>query len=139
MRKTDRIKNTAYYEYVNVNPKGKYSGDCVIRAIAYATSQTWEQTIRELTELGIKKGLVCNDPKLYPKYLEQKGFKQMNEPRDNYNKKMSIKEWVNDWQFNSGMIVANVGSHHVTCIDSGVVKDIWDCSGDLLHKFWVKF
>lgn len=142
MKKALRMVETDYYHYVNVNPKNKYGGDCVIRAIANACNQSWETTVRELTELGIKKGLVCNDKKLYPKYLESKGFFQANEPRDVCNKKMTIKEWMKEEQIYPGnhtsVIVANAGSHHLTCIKDGKVEDIWDCSNQTMHKFWFK-
>ena len=36
------------------------------------------------------------------------------------------------------VIVANVGSHHVTCIKDGKVQDIWDCSRNTMHKYWYK-
>lgn len=141
MNKDLRMANTEFYEYTNVNPKNKYGGDCVIRAIALATGQSWEQTIRELTELGIKKGLVCNDSKLYPKYLESKGFIQGKEPRDVCNRKMSIKQWIIEEQINEDsntVYVINAGSHHVTCIKNGKVRDIWNSSNQTMHKWWYR-
>lgn len=142
MNKALRMVDTDYYKYVNVNPKNKFGGDCVIRAIALATGQSWEQTVREMTELGIKMGYVLNDDHVYSKYLLSKGFVQCNEPRDVCNKKMSIKEWLNEEQIyegnQRGTIVANVGSHHVTSIVDGRVHDIWDCSRKTMHKYWWK-
>ena len=134
-----RLKGTEFYEYTNVNPRNRICGDCVIRAVALITQQSWETTIREMTELGIKKGLVVNDKDLYPLYLESKGFRAMNEPRDVNNRKLSIKDFLIQTE---GMrlkpIVANVGSHHVTAIKNGKVRDIWNCSNETIHKYWVK-
>lgn len=139
MNKILRMVDTSHYHYVNVNPKNKYGGDCVIRAIALALNQSWEQTVRELTELGLKKGFILNDVHLYPKYLESKGFIQMKEPRDYWNKKMSISEFLD---LHKGeklkVIVANAGSHHVTCIKDNKVNDIWNCSSQTMHKYWIK-
>lgn len=39
----------------NLNPSGKRTGDCVVRAIAYATGSTWERTYLELTMEGYEK------------------------------------------------------------------------------------
>lgn len=36
----------------NPNPLGKETGDCVIRAIAIATDQSWRETYRDLCEEG---------------------------------------------------------------------------------------
>ena len=132
-----RLRSTEFYEYTNVNPHNKICGDCVIRAIALITGQSWEQTIRELTELGLKKGYVCNDVKLYPLYLKSKGFVECNEPRDVCNRKMSVKEWLIEEQVDYDL-VANVGSHHVTAIKNGKVRDIWNCSTQTIHKYWVR-
>ena len=137
MNKALRMKNTEFYEYENVNPKGKFGGDCVIRAIANALDQSWEVTVRELTELGIKKGFLCNDKHLYPQYLESKGFRQMKEPRDVNNRKLTVKEWLK-MMGPVKTIVANVGSHHVTCIKDSRVRDIWNSSGETMHAYWVK-
>ena len=141
MNKEKRMIETAYYKYINVNPKNKFGGDCVIRAVANACNQSWEQTVREMTELGIKKGLLCNDSKLYPEYLKSKGFSEMKEPRDHNNQKLSVKDWLNTRHYHlwhTYSIVANVGSHHVTCIKEGKVEDIWNCSFKIMHKWWVK-
>lgn len=140
MKKSERMIDNDYYKYINVNPKNKIGGDCVVRAIANATNQSWVQTIRELTELGIKLGFVPIDKRVYEKYLLSKGFKQENEPRDVNNRKISVREFMRNEQIYEGnqktIIVMNVGSHHVSCIKNGKVNDIWDCSRDTMHKYW---
>ena len=135
----NRLKSTEFYEYTNPNPFNRIGGDCVIRAICLATGQSWEQTVKELTELGLKKGYICNDQKLYPIYLKEKGFVEMNEPRDVCNRKLSVKDFIIQRE---GMtikpIVANVGSHHVAAIVNNKVRDIWNSSTQTMHKYWVK-
>ena len=142
MNKQQRMINTEYYEYTNVNPKNKFGGDCVVRAIALATGQTWEQTVREMTELGIKLGFVLNDHHVYEKYLLSKGFIQAKEPRDICNRKMSVKEFMNEEQIYEGnqktVIVANTQGHHVTCIKDGKIRDIWNTENMTMHRFWYK-
>ena len=138
MNKELRMKNTEFYEYTNVNPKNKYGGDCVVRAVALATGMSWEQTIRELTEFGIKKGFVLNDYHVYEKYLESHGFIRCKEPRDCCNRKMSVKEWIIEEQINKGTFVIVAGSHHISCVIDGKVRDIWDASKVTMHKYWRK-
>lgn len=140
MNKQLRMQCNEFYNYININPKGKYGGDCVIRAIALACDQSWEQTVREMTEFGIKKGLVLNDKKLYPLYLEHKGFKKMSEPHYVDKTKMSVREWVTHrgiaWREHK--IIVNVGSHHLSAIIDGKINDTWDCSDNTMHTWWVK-
>ena len=132
-----RLKSTPFYEYLNLNPRNLLSEDCLIRAVALVTGQSWEQTIRELTELGIKKSRVCNDSKLMPDYLELKGFKAMPEPRDGNNCKMTIKEFLQTYPDYTDFICF-AGSHHVTAVKDGKVRDIWDSSKTTMHRWWVK-
>ena len=141
MKREIREQENMYYHYINVNPKDKYGGDCVVRAIAHACNQSWEQTVRELTELGIKKGYLCNDRKLFPLYLKQKGFTQMKEPRNSDNKKITVREWLSSrdgWLWHSYRIVVSVGTHHISSIVDNKINDIWDCSKNTMHKWWVK-
>ena len=141
MKKEFRVIENNYYHFVNVNPKGKFCGDCVIRAISLACNQSWETTVKELTELGIKKGYVAIDEHIYPAYLERKGFLAMKEPRDLNNKKISVREFI-DARTPIGVpirtIVMNVGSHHVSTIIDNKVNDTWDCSKNTMHRYWVK-
>ena len=140
MNKQLRMQCNEFYNYININPKGKYGGDCVVRAIALATGQSWEETVRDMTEFGIKKGLVLNDKKLYPLYLEYKGFAKMSEPRYVDNTKMSVREWIRHrgivWI--KKKIIVNVGSHHLSAIIDGKINDTWDCSDNTMHQWWIK-
>ena len=136
MNKEKRMINTEYYHYNNVNPMGKYGQDCVIRAVALMTDTSWNNTVRQMTEFGIMKGFVLNDDHVYPKYLEKNGFVERAEPRDIYNKKISVKDFIKLHPHIN--CVANVGSHHVTAIKDGVVNDIWNCSNTVMHKYWEK-
>lgn len=73
MRREQKYLNTDVFEFYNANPKGKFGGDCVIRAISLATGVSWENTVLGLTHLGIQMGLVCNDKHTFEKYLQDNG------------------------------------------------------------------
>jgi len=126
---------TPNFHFHNANPKGKKAADCVVRAIAVALGQTWEETMREMTELGIKHGLVFNEDKLIDLYLNKKGWFKMKEPRDCDNKKISVERFAKG-RGSSGVFVARAGSHHLTLIADGVVWDTWDCSKKTMHSFY---
>ena len=136
MNPAKRKINTEYYNYINVNPFGKYAGDCVIRAVALMTNMSWAETIHQLTNYGITKGFICNDEKCFTKYLEKSGWVAQNEPRDIYNKKITVREFIQIYP--DIECVAIVGSHHVTAIKDGKVQDIWDCSNQTMHRYWTK-
>lgn len=137
MNRQQKYPDTPYFHYVNVNPRNRFGGDCVVRAISDALSQPWETTVRELTEMGIPRGLLLNDDHLYPLYLKSKGFAQCSEPRKFDNTRMTGDEFVHLLEPHD-IIVANIGSHHVTCIKDRRIRDIWDCSRRPIHKYWIK-
>lgn len=136
MRRQDKYPNNDYFVFYNANPKNKFGDDCVIRAISTVLGQSWETTIREMTELGIKLGYVLNDKHVYEKYLELKGYVKHSEPRDSDNCKMSVREVIKRYRINNA--VANVGSHHVVAIVNNKVNDIWDSSKKTMHVYWKK-
>ena len=131
-----KYKETPFFHFHNANPRGKNAGDCVARAISVALSQTWEDTIREMTEFGIKLGLTFNEDRLINNYLAKKGWLKYSEPRDLNNKKITIKQFINKYGNNKGTIIAKAGSNHITLIKDGVVWDTWDCSGKIIHSYW---
>ncbi len=135
MNKKQRMIDTETYRFANVNPKQKFVGDCVVRAIALATNTSWEETVINLTEYGIKKGLIVNDKTLYPSYLESVGFLKHPEPKMYDNTKYLAKDYLSKFR-NDEIIVANLGGHHVACIFDGKVIDVWNSSGQKLHVYY---
>ena len=131
-----KYKETDIFHFHNANPKGKNANDCVARAISVALNQPWEQTIREMTELGIKLGLVFNEDRCIEQYLKSKGWEKYNEPRDLNNKKISCARFLLKPGNDKGVIIANVGSHHLSLIVEGQVWDTWDCTKNTMHCYW---
>lgn len=74
MTRQEKYPDTNTFHWYNANPKNKYTGDCVIRAISVTLELPREQVYRDLVEIGIKYGYMMNDPKTYSKYLDSKGW-----------------------------------------------------------------
>lgn len=129
-------RETDIFHFHNENPKGKKANDCVARAISVALSQSWGDTIKEMTDLGIKLGLVFNEDKCVEAYLKNKGWDKYKEPRDLNNKKISVAQFLKQRGNDKGVIVAKVGSHHITLIVDGVVWDTWDCTRQTMHTYY---
>lgn len=49
------------YEYYNANVVGRFTNDCVIRAISTAENKTWKETYQELSEIAGKQGIILDD------------------------------------------------------------------------------
>lgn len=130
-----KYQNNAFFVFYNANSKGKNASDCVARAISVALSKTWEDTIREMTELGISIGRVFNEDKTIDKYLAKYGFIKYKEPRKANNTKMSIREFLTSHPTFTGLI--NAGSHHIALAVNGKIHDTWDSSLKIMHCYYL--
>lgn len=137
MKREEKYPDTETFKYYNANPKNRKGGDCVVRAITTVLNQSWEQTVRELTEVGIKKGFVLNDKHTYDKYLQEKGFIKMKQPIKKDGTKYRGNEFCKEFA-KGKMIVANMGTHHIVAIINGKVNDIWDSSDGVVGNYWYK-
>lgn len=127
--------DTATFTFYNVNPKGKKTTDCVIRAICTALNQGYNTTAKELLEFWLKTGYDMSDVRCFGKYLESKGWQKQKQPRKENNTKFTGKEFVKCFK---GTCVANIGGNHTVCIKDGKVLDIWDSTGGCIGNYWVK-
>lgn len=122
------------HKYYNPNPIAARVGDCVVRAISCATSQTWEKTYIDLCIYGL---MFCDMPSsnnVWGKYLKSKGFKRYmisDSCPDCYTTDMFTKDHP------VGTYLLSISGHLVTVID-GIVYDTWDSSGETPIFYWCK-
>ncbi len=124
----------AIYHYYNCNPHRKITDDCVIRAICSSTGESWEKTLRDLTEYCIKVGYMLNTPQCYGKYLEERGYVKQKQPVHKDGKKMRFREFV---QIFDGHAIAHCGCGHITYVADNATWDIWDVSDEVVGNYWV--
>ena len=128
----------------NVNPKGWKTGDCVVRAIAKASSRPWEEVYRELCEIGAKKCRMPNDPKVYETYLENHGWVKHKMPRRGDKTRYKVRDFLDELYSYSGagwMIISV--ANHLTCARALIEYDVklydtWDCSYKCVGNFWTR-
>lgn len=117
----------------NANPKGWKTGDCVVRAIATATQQTWEKTYEELCTLGKKKCRMPNDTIIYKAYLKDKGFIEEKQLKDKSGNWYDIEKLIDTYPYD--ILLINC-SHHLTVSVRGHLVDTWNCGHKKAGKFW---
>lgn len=128
-------QSNAHFTYHNENPKNsKSSGDCVIRAISFATGNGWDKTFTDLCTLGLKMKAMPNDNKVYRKYLEQLGFEQRSQPRKPNNTKYTVKEFAK-WAYPKNTYIISV-ANHLTVVRGGKIIDTWDCGDKCVGNYW---
>lgn len=156
MKNNERLRkkypDTDTFHFHNANPKGKITPDCSIRAISTVLGQSWEETLREMTELSIKTGYFINENKCINKYMQMKGFTLCKQPRKNDNTKYTGQEFcrtlmhptysedlkLTNKGFEINRILANIGGHHIVAIMSGQIWDTWNSTNGSIGKVWVK-
>ena len=125
---------TSVFRYYNCNPYSKRTDDCVIRAIASGTGDSWEDTLKNLTQHMLKIGYMLNTPELYGDYLAKIGWVKRERPLHKNNSEMQIKEFVKKF---SGHAIIHVGSDHVSYVADGRLWDIWNCEDEIIGEYWI--
>ena len=116
----------------NPNPLGKQTSDCVIRAIAIATEQSWRRTYRELCELGEIEAEMPNVNYVWGITLRDKGAKQFLLP-ESCPSCLTVRAFCE--KYPEGVYVIGTGSHAVAVID-GDWYDSWDSGSEVPSYFW---
>lgn len=120
----------------NNNPKNKKTGDCVIRAIATATNSSWEYVYIKLAELGIRKGLIINDPNNWQKYLEILGYEKQKMPRRSDRTRYTLEEFATEIAEENKIYLVRLAGH-LTVIKNKNLIDTWNCSYKSVGNYWV--
>ena len=116
----------------NPNPLGKTTGDCVVRAIAIATDQSWRKTYRQLCELGEKHADMPNSNAIWSMYLRQRGARQFLLP-ESCPECITVEAFCE--RYPDGVYVIGTGDHAV-CIISGDWYDSWNSGMCVPTIFW---
>lgn len=116
----------------NPNPVGRQTGDCVIRAIAIATGQSWRETYRDLCRIGEIQGDLPNSNMVWGMYLKQLGGKQFLLP-ENCPECITVRAFAE--RYPKGTYVIGTGTHAVAVID-GDWYDAFDSADAVPTTFW---
>ena len=140
-------QDTNYFHFYNTNPKGRKTTDCVVRALATVLSQSWQQTYKDLFDIGIRSCRPPEDLWVIDKYLESRGAIRINQPKQRDDTKFTGKEICHliqnrcfisneDINLSNYNFFINIGLCHCSCIIDGKINDIRYCSCDKVGKMW---
>ena len=121
------------YERRNINPYGKKTGDCVVRALSLALSRDYFDVYRELFEISIASGYIVNDKHVEEKFMARHGFVKHKQPKKISGKKYLIAEI--DMLCRDRVIVISC-AHHLTVVIDGTLIDSWDCRGKCISNYY---
>ena len=144
MKRQEKYKDTSTFHFHNQNPRGKYTTDCVKRAISHATGIPYYDVVRGLAELQCKTGLDEGEKRLYGKFLAVNGWVLHPQPRQDDGSKYTgtqFCKWLNKTHCASN-VIANIGGHHIVAIvpvdGKHKVCDTWDSTKGCIGNYWTK-
>ena len=113
------------YIFKNLNPRGMFVGDCVVRAVAEALGTTWDKAYLGLIDYGYRMKNLPNANEVWGAFLYDNGFYKQPIP-DYYPDRYTVRRFCDEHP--SGTFVVATGGHVVT-VKNGCYIDSWD-SGD---------
>lgn len=151
MNRRQKNPNTKTFRFFNANPKGRLTGDCVIRAISIATKKDYNEVVMGLAETMCETGYDMQCPEGFDRYLAKLGWTKQKQPRKDNGKKYTGEEFCNllnkyGW-WNCDGIIANIGGNHTVAImptdkndpkENWKVFDTWNSTQGSIGNYWIK-
>lgn len=122
------------FSYYNPNPRGKNTGDCVIRALTKATGKGWYRIYAELCVYGFYMADWGDSNAVWGNWLISNGFKRGTVP-NTCPACYTFAEFCKD--NSSGTFVLATGKH-VACVVDGVLYDSWNSLGETVAYYFYK-
>ena len=137
MKRAEKYPNTSTFTFYNANPKGKYTSDCVARALSTALNIPYNNVVLDLAHLQCSTGYDKGDVKLYEIYLKSKGYEKHKQPRKEDNTKYTGVEFCQVLADKGKKYVVHIGGNHIAAIINGKVFDTWNSTDGCIGNYWV--
>lgn len=123
------------FVYFQPNSKDRKNrcGDCVIRAIAGATGQSWREVFLGLAPYALEKQDMPNSRECYEAYLRDHGFAYHGFRTRKGERRPTVKKFAKTHK--EGTYIAFV-KNHVVCIRDGKYYDTWDSGDRCLYGYF---
>lgn len=122
----------AEWKYYNPNPRGRRTGDCVIRAVSKAADQTWDETYTGIALTGYALEDMPSANHVWRAYLRSIGFKRATIP-DTCPDCYTVNDFADEHP--KGRYVLGTGSHAVAVVD-GISYDTFPEVMDMIPLYY---
>lgn len=120
----------------NANFKNRKTCDCVIRAIAEASSIPYKDAAKRLFDEWMSTGYDMTSNKVVDKVLSDLGFVKKGKPFKENGKTYCAIE-MDKLIGQTDAAVVQVASH-LTCVKGQYLIDLWDCGVKSVYGYWIK-
>lgn len=123
------------FKQINLNPLGKSTGDCVIRALSVLLTRSWNEIYLLLCVYGYMLKDWGSSNSVWDRLLKDEGFKKSMIP-DTCPDCYTIKDFCTDIGNDGRRYLVATGSHVVAVIN-GFYYDSWDSGDEIpLYYYW---
>lgn len=121
---------------VNVNPYGRKTSDCAVRAVCQACGIPYQQAAKELFDRWMDTGEEMTSPKVFEHVLTSHGFRKFGKPFHSDGTTYSVAQLCR--KFGKGhALVIQVAGHWTVCKGDRLI-DLWDCSRKSVYGYYSK-
>lgn len=122
------------WRFRNPNPKAARVGDCVIRALSIALEKPWDETYRELCDVGFDMCDMPSSNAVWGAMLRRHGWRRYTVPNC-FGDEYTVADFANDHPY--GKYVLSLHGHVVSLCD-GDWMDTWDSGSEIVVYFWME-
>ena len=126
--------------YKNLNPLGKVTGDCVVRACAFALGQSWDDTYNDLCDIGYDRKEMPSWNSTWWAYLKERGFSRHVIP-DTCPDCYQVKDFASDHPQGTYVLFipySSDNSGHAVAVRDGNWYDTWQSGFEIPLVYWTK-
>ena len=127
------------FKNVNVNPKGRKTGDCSTRALVGLLGISYDEALDLQLEETKKCYYDFTSHQVMERALARFGYVKMKQPRKYDNTKYEVREmdeWLEPADLKNGVIV-NV-AHHYVVIKDDYYQDTWNSGRKCIGNYYEK-
>ena len=122
----------------NENPLSRNTGDCVVRAIAFASGRSWDDTYWSLAEAGFERGEMPSWNPTWWAYLKEHGFDRKIIP-NSCPACYTVRDFTKDHPRGTFVLFiphSSEGAGHVVAVKDGDYYDTWDSGDQVPLAYW---
>ena len=122
-----------YKEY-NINPCGKHTDDCTVRALSVLLDEDWESVYLQLCLTGLNMCEMPSQKAVIHEFLKKHGYTRHTVP-NNKPSVYSVKDFAQDYPNGSYLLATD---SHVVPVMYGSYIDNWDSGNEIPLFYWMK-
>lgn len=132
-------KDWVKFEYKNVNPKNRHTGDCSTRAITELLQIPYQDALKLQYEDSCERCYAIEVKECVGNIVEQYGYTKHKQPKKDDGKKYFVGEihkLVSCEEMHNGILI--LLANHWTVVRDFTLFDLWDCRYKTIGNYWTK-